>query len=348
MLRVKITIPGAGENINLSQFTGNLENIVNNCKFFINEECKSPDVWLVIEDLDLENNKCLISPDKIAFLSAESAWPVGYYSETPQIDVFLNQFAHFYTCHEINRDSSNSELPFLPWMINANHGPSIFANHSRNIEYFKKLERIAKPKSLSVFCSNQQWTENHRMRFRFTSRLKEHFKDRLDWYGNGVQKLEQKWDGLAPYKYSLVLENTSRNLVMSEKIYDSFLTLTYPIYWGSNSASEFFNPKSFSSIDIFDFKGSVQIIEQILHEDPYEQALPYILESKEKVLGELNFANRLCKVANSVVQRSETSPKQLITLYSKEELFRRNREPRKINRRLLGRAVKKFGSLIEG
>lgn len=348
MLRIKLTIPGAAKNINLEQFTGNSLNIVGDSQFFINDDCTEADVWLIIEDLEAGTNSCHVPANRIAYLSAESAWPVGYFCETPNIDRFLDQFSHFFTCHEIYRDSKYAELPFLPWMINANHGPSIFENNQRDINYFRELNSIEKTKSISIFCSNQQWTEQHRMRFRFTQQLKDHFKDRLDWYGNGVQQIEKKWDGLAPYKYSIVLENTSRDLVISEKLYDSFLTLTYPIYWGSPRASDYFDENSFREIDVYDFKKSVSDIEEILETDPYEGSLPSLIENKNRVLNEMNFAKRLEAVARTVYLTGNGFSSEDISLFSKQEIFNLHKTPRKFNRQFFGKAIKRLGTIIEG
>ena len=101
-------------------------------------------------------------------------------------------------------------------------------------------------------------------------KLKEHFKDKLDWYGNGINPLDRKWDGIAPYKYHLTLENQSTYNVITEKLYDAFLGLSYPIYWGAPNVNDYFEDNSLIKINLNDLKGSIQIIEKVIAENYYE------------------------------------------------------------------------------
>ncbi|GIR20298.1 hypothetical protein CM15mP35_05590 [bacterium] len=41
MINIKLTIPGQKQNISISQFTGNNNNEINGCKFWINTEIKN-------------------------------------------------------------------------------------------------------------------------------------------------------------------------------------------------------------------------------------------------------------------------------------------------------------------
>jgi hypothetical protein len=125
------------------------------------------------------------------------------------------------------------------------------------------------------------------------SALKEHFGNRLDWFGNGINPLEQKWDGLAPYKYTIVLENQATSHVLTEKIQDAFLALAVPVYWGAPEAEEIFGENSFISIDIKDIHGSITLIEQLLESDSYEARLPSLLAAKAVVTDDLNHLFRM-------------------------------------------------------
>jgi hypothetical protein len=138
----------------------------------------------------------------------------------------------------------------------------------------------------------------HHARFKFVEILKKHFGDTLDWFGNGVQSIPEKWDGIAPYKYHIVLENQSRHNIISEKIYDSYLGLAYPIYWGAPNLDDYFSKDSFSKIEILDWRKSIRTIEKVLLDDMWEQKLPEIINSKNKVLMDLNLFTRLAKIAN--------------------------------------------------
>ena len=48
-------------------------------------------------------------------------------------------------------------------------------NLKRDLNYFLSLKEIKKTKTLSVFCSDKNFTEGHRKRLDFVYGLKDHF-----------------------------------------------------------------------------------------------------------------------------------------------------------------------------
>tara|TARA_R110000851_G_scaffold229758_2_gene382474 strand:+ start:600 stop:1442 length:843 start_codon:yes stop_codon:yes gene_type:complete len=50
-------------------------------------------------------------------------------------------------------------------------------------------------------------------------------------------------------KFAIVIENTSRRNLMSEKLVDALYTKTVPIYWGAPNVGEFFNSKGILSFE---------------------------------------------------------------------------------------------------
>ena len=314
MIKIKISARGAPLNAQLSQFLGNDENQWGNCKFYVNSDIAEPDFWFILEEPDDGDRAGWISPDRIFFLTAETSWPSGHYAESPGALSYLNQFARVFTCHDVYLPNVTYTAPFLPWMINANHGPSIFAPHQRDFNFFNELKGTKKDKTLSVFCSAQALTAPHRMRLRFVEKLKEHFGDQLDWYGNGVQPLDEKWEGIAPYKYTIALENHSSNNVITEKLQDAFLGLSYPIYWGAPNVHQYFDQESFSQIDIKDLSGSIESIERIVSTNTYENRIDSLLESKNRVISEVNFLNRIAKIAEGIWDREGIAPKKHVEI----------------------------------
>lgn len=298
MLRIKLSVRGAGTGHNLSQFLGNEMNTIDGCRFFINEPIDEADVWFVSEDLEDSDQTCRVPPGQKIFISAETSWEPGrYVPGTPQWD-FISQFDEIRSCHDIYMDNVVSEPPFLPWMINANHGSTLLAPHLRDVNYFDKLKEVEKTKAISVFCSNQTLTAEHRMRLRFVEQIKAHFGDRLDWFGNGINSLPAKWEGLAPYRYTIVLENQSSANIFTEKIYDAYLAMSYPIYWGAPNLGEYFQESGFRKINIRDLHGSIQILEEILQSDLAERSQAALLENKSRVINGLNLFKRLAAIAN--------------------------------------------------
>lgn len=254
---------------------------------------------------------CRIPDGSLFFATAKATWPYGFYSEYSYRTAFLNQFAGIHTCHDFYSEKTTSSTPFLPWILNANHGDSISSAHARDIHFLNNLQSLPKTKLLSVFCSQQGMLPSHRLRLRFTQVLKSHFGDELDWYGNGFNSVPEKWNGLADYKFSIVLENQSRFNVVTEKIYDPFLSLTYPIYWGAPNLSDYFDPKSFTPINIEDAKGSIKTIEWVLGNIKYEEVLSHLLESKRRVLNEQHFLKRMVRISEDAWQARNPAQKNV-------------------------------------
>ncbi len=332
MLNIKLSIPGFSDKLNISQFVGNNQNVGFGCKFYINDSDHGDiDYWFVIEDLQRQEECAWVNRQNIFFVSAEVAHARHYY-DIYRMKLFLDQFGVIYTCHDIYRENSYSEIPFLPWMINANHGASIFSHSERDVDWLKFNNNMSKSKTISVFCSTQQLTPDHRLRLKFVKEIKNYFGDLLDWYGNGINPLKQKWDGIAPYKYHIVLENQSRNNIITEKLFDSFLGLAFPIYYGAPNVNKYFNSKSLAQIDIVDLKGSIKIIEELLDGNVSELMSGEIIESRNKVLFEFNLFNRIAMKAWEQENRGIDRPKVNVCLHSANSIVRRTLSARAAGR----------------
>jgi Glycosyltransferase family 10 (fucosyltransferase) C-term len=316
MLNIKISLPGFSGPVRISQFVGNDQNIGFGCKFYINDPTlHEADYWFVIENLQAEDEFTCLNKSNIHFLSAEVVHEKGYYDKSG-LQSFLDQFETIFTCHDIYRENTVYALPFLPWMINSNHGTSIFGHSTRGVEWLIENNSIEKTKTLSVFCSNQMLTADHRLRLKFVKAIKAHFGDSLDWYGNGINPLPEKWDGIAPYKYHIVLENQSRNNIVTEKLYDSFLGLAYPIYYGAPNVDKYFSANSLTQIDIMDINGSIKEIEGVLSCDAWANRKAQVIESKNKVVTDYNVFRRIAEIAASCEVVNPNKTKERIHLRS--------------------------------
>lgn len=314
MLDVKVSSRGSGRSPDISQFVGNHQGVWNGCRFHINSTIDEADVWLIVEDVEDFDTSCKIPGDSLIFLSAETSWPPGFYDTSPARSQFLDQFTWIYTCHDIFRPNVSANLPFLPWMVNANHGPSISSAHERDVDFLGGLVSLEKPKKLSVICSAQEVTPGHRMRLRFVEALQEHFGEGLEWFGNGVNPIPEKWIGLAPYKYTIAIENHIAINIATEKIWDPFLALSYPIYGGAPNIGDFLPAGSFTAMDVKDINGSIAVIEEVLEQDFYMERLPVILEARERILGPLNLYSRYAAIAErhaGMGQRKQVTVKPL-------------------------------------
>ncbi len=99
---------------------------------------------------------------------------------------------------------------------------------------------LSKTAMLSLIASNKRRLKGHRLRHRVVREIR---KRRLeaDIMGRGYRSFDNKGDGLARYRYSVVIENSREPGYITEKIIDAFLTRTVPIYWGAPDIGNFFD-----------------------------------------------------------------------------------------------------------
>jgi hypothetical protein len=190
-------------------------------------------------------------------------------------------------------------------MINANHG-SFFRRTERDIQWLQRLESLPKKHEISVLCSNVTATPAHRVRLEFVKALKQSMGERLHWFGNGVNPISDKWEGLANYKYHIVLENQRSDDVITEKIIDSYLSLGFPLYWGAPNASQYFPAESFRAIDITNVSSAIDTVLATLADDPYQMSLGHIKRARDYVLQEYNFLERMAHIAKAAVLNQPT------------------------------------------
>lgn len=293
---LKLSIPGAGENPKISQYLNLQDEIFSRWQIKVNDKCEVADAWFVIEDVIEQDAQCKVPRDKVFFGSAETAQGLEYLYDTPGINLFCQQFFEFHTFHQSYENNIKPNFPFLPWMINSNHGISIWQDHPRNVKSLSEIEYLSKDNKISLFCSAQNLTQSHNMRLRFAYKLKEFFGEKLVWYGNGINSIEQKWEGIAPFKYSIVLENQSRYNVVTEKICDAFLGLSYPFYWGAPNVSDIFAEKGYETINIENLSESIKKIEEAIARDLYFERIDFIKKNREIVLNDFNFLKRILMI----------------------------------------------------
>tara|TARA_B100002019_G_C21274951_1_gene604972 strand:+ start:1172 stop:2200 length:1029 start_codon:yes stop_codon:yes gene_type:complete len=315
MLKVKISMPHSEKNLNISQFISDKNNTFCGKKFFLNSDIKDPDYWFVFEDINSDYDTAYVDPKKIYYLNTETSYEKTYFLQE-HLKLYLDQFHFKFGCYTDFTENYYSDLPFLPWMINKKHNEISISEHIRDINFLRNYEPTKKSKLISVICSDKIHTVNHKLRYEFIKKLKNHFGDDLDWFGRGVNRVTYKWDAIHEYKYQIVLENDSRNNLVSEKLYDSFLGLSFPFYYGASNLNKYFDNDSFKEIDILDTKYSIKTIEEGISSKLYENNLEKLKISREKVLNELNLFERISKLIDINENNIITSNKEECKIYS--------------------------------
>lgn len=187
----------------------------------------------------------------------------------------------------------------LPWHIGVPTGKVARYNESRD---FAALQRLSgeKTKLISVICSNKTITPAQQLRIPFARALKDHFGERLDFFGRGFRDIDDKAEALVPYRYHVVLENSDDRDYWSEKIADPFLAETFPFYWGCRNLEDYFPRDSFERIDLTDSGAAIATIEAAIASDRAARARAAISEAKRRVLLEHNVFALLDRVLDDL------------------------------------------------
>jgi Glycosyltransferase family 10 (fucosyltransferase) C-term len=159
--------------------------------------------------------------------------------------------------------------PGLPWHV------------ARNYDELVALPVPQKQHALSWITSNLAVFAGHRSRLEFLDRLRSSVP--FDLYGRGFNPIADKWDGLAPYRYSIVVENFQNPYYWSEKIADPLLAWTMPIYFGCTRMGEYLPKGSFVAIDIND-PTAVEQVQAIIASDLWERNIDAIAEARRRIL----------------------------------------------------------------
>jgi hypothetical protein len=164
--------------------------------------------------------------------------------------------------------------PLLPWRVGRSYDELVSA-------------RVAdKPRGVSWISSNLTLLPGHRRRNALREFLSRHQSHNVDVFGRGVRYIENKWDALAPYRYSLAIENSNSRDYWTEKVADCFLSWTLPLYDGCPNLEDYFPADSFIRIDASDHAGTLRRIEELSRSDEWERRMPAIAESRRRVLHE--------------------------------------------------------------
>ena len=305
------------------KFLPNKKNIWRDCEFFWNDESiNKADYWVIIGDVDLDEEACEVSKDNVILMTGEPQSIKRY----DVYEGFTNQFGRIYTSHQDFKHPKTFPCrPPINWWIDAGSpikSPEEFQQwQGEGLSYddFKNLNEVSKQKLLSVFCSDKTFTEGHKARFNFCQKLKNHFGDQIDWFGNGVRPIDNKWDGIAPYKYHIVLENFNNPDYWTEKLIDPLMVLTYPIYFGAINIDEYF-PNQITEIDIKYPRFAIAKIEKLIAENAYEKRSQQLLQMRNLVMDEYNLFNLIYKITLSDQTSSNKNSPQLIKI-KKEKFF---------------------------
>lgn len=258
-----------------------------NYYFAINEDVERCDAWVVLDDLRrAERQVC--PAERTLFMTFE---PPTYGSHP---DAFLAQFSGIAMCGEHSHAHPGLRVSFppQPWYFGLNMSSKRPNMLAKRISYlsFDQISALKprKTKLISVVCSNKKFTEGHGRRLEFVKSLKEHFGNRLDWFGMGVKEVVDKSEALIDYKYHIAIENGCFNNYWTEKLADAYLGWCMPIYYGCPNVTDYFDTKSLILIDMLDIEESIRRIEEAIANNTWEISVDAIAQARSLILGKYN------------------------------------------------------------
>lgn len=173
--------------------------------------------------------------------------------------------------------------PILDWWV------------EKTYEELSALEPPKKTSQLSAIASTKDWITGHRARGAFIEKAIAAFPQ-LDVFGRGrPHELDDKWQGLAPYRYSIAIENTSKPDYWTEKIADCFLSFTVPFYYGASNIADYFPPQSYIWLPINNQDEALEIIHQTLSDDNWQARIPALTQARELILNEYSLGAQLLR-----------------------------------------------------
>lgn len=275
-------------------------------RFYIDEEIEDPDFWVIQGKGLREKKSCRVAPENTILLTTEPRSVLIY----PQ--AYIRQFGLVCSCQERTRHPHLLTGPaILPWFVGFTEAPDGKCSYSLTYDELKAAPTPQKEKLISVITSNKAFTQGHLNRIRFVEKLKNYYGDRLDVFGRGYRDFDDKWDILAPYKYHIVIENSSQRYYWTEKISDCFLAETFPFYYGCTNLSDYFPQQAFQPINLEDFEGTVRLIDRFIQEDMYGKRKEVLNECKQLVLGPYNQFNYIASLCDRLDPRA---PKREVTI----------------------------------
>ncbi len=249
-------------------------------QYLFEPDGKPVDGWLIYDDLRQPcTQEC--PPANTLLITGEPASLRRYRSR------YTSQFGQIWSSHtDIAHPHVTVKNESQHWHYGLHSGKI----HQRALTFddLVALERPEKPKLLSVICSSKAVTADHRRRLEFVRYLKSQLGDQVDVFGSGICSIADKSEAIWPYKYHIVLENDHSDHFMTEKLPDTFLGWSYPIYFGGNEAYHRFPEGSFTAIDIYRPQAAVELIRDVISSDLYHTSIDRLALARENVLWKHN------------------------------------------------------------
>ena len=155
-----------------------------------------------------------------------------------------------------------------------------------------KLPDFSEKHGISLIASLKNDLEGHKLRHKLISFDISHNNQLLTPLGRAYEKFNDMVTALAPFKYSVVVENSIEPHYFSEKILNCLACKTIPIYWGHESIRQYFDTSNWLFFnDVEDGYEKIKFASSGKHTVSQEK----ILENYAQAESYKNLYKRMCE-----------------------------------------------------
>ena len=280
----------------LRQFPGQRP-IWGDCEFCINDTERVADYCVVYDDVAEEQ-----------LVECKPGGRILVTAEPPEVRQYDRDFLAQFDCVvAVDRNIQHPNPIFsqqaLSWMV----GWRFFQTEQgaiKDYDFFRSYDFSTKPNLIAMVASKKTITQGHARRYRFAQALKDYFGDRMDLFGLGIREIDDKWDALATYRYTLSIENSVIPDYWTEKVTDPFLTLTFPFYYGCPNLQQYFPAAAFERIDIENIQQSIDTIESAVENNLYQTRIDDLRRARDLAMNEFNVFPMLVRLVETLEKKS--------------------------------------------
>lgn len=193
------------------------------------------------------------------------------------------RYSHYQTC--------------LPWHVNRTYDELVSAPIPE------------KSREISWVTSNLAFMPGHRKRLGFLENLASSLP--FDLYGRGFNEIPDKWDGIAPYRYTIAFENHSGLDYWTEKLADAFLAWSLPIYYGCTNILAYFPEESMIRLE-GDLDDGPERIREAIAANEWKQRLDAIAHARDLVLNKYQFFAFVTECIQGDTRNGPVRPRRLV------------------------------------
>lgn len=209
------------------------------CYTFDVNESQAPPDFVVVRNKHLRWPRRLPVPRGCTLLALSEPTEVCRYPGR-----YLRQFGRVWTTQpELGAGPRVMRMPpMLPWLVGVRDPQSQEGGHTYSQTHDSLLSaRPKKTRLLSCICSTKVRTSGQRLRVEMLHQLSVDRPGLVDFYGRGTERwVADKWTALAPYHFTIVLENSSERDYFTEKLTDALLARCGTVYLGCPNVGEYF------------------------------------------------------------------------------------------------------------